>query len=140
MSDVARGAIEYGVATLVLAGAGVALFGGSREIAAGVMAAWVLQVVAFWALWRALRARRSAVRTWAAGLLLRAAGLIVAAALALGGLTGSDVPLSYGLAMTALLICEAGWLATRAGSPNLERFPAGTGPGEDPTDRTRPTR
>lgn len=136
----ARGAAGYAVATLVLAGAGAALFGGSREIVAGITAAWAVQVAAFWPLWRALSAGRPAVRVWAAGLLLRLGGLIVAAALAVGGRTGSDVPLSYGLAMTALLICEAGWLAT-AGSPSsLERFSAGTGPTEDPMDRTRPTR
>jgi hypothetical protein len=140
VSDGAREAAGYALATLVLAGAGVALFGGDREVLAGVMAAWVLQAAAFVPLWGALSAGRPAARAWVGGLLLRAGGLIVTAALALGGRAGSDLPLSYGLAMTVLLICEAGWLALRAGSPSsFERSSAGSGPGEDPIDRTRST-
>lgn len=126
------GALAYSVLTLLAAGVAAALIGDPVERALGIAGAWLIQTVAFWRLDEALAARRDATRAWVAGIALRAGGLGIAALLVVTGRASPDLAVAYGVAMLALLLAEAGWLAR-----DLSRT-AGRGASEE-LDRTRST-
>lgn len=127
-SPARRGALAYAAATLVGAGAAVALIGATPERVWGISAAWLIQAVAFWRLDEALASRRDATRAWIAGIAVRAGGLGVAAVLVVTGYAGRELAVAYGIAMLVLLLAEAGWLArdlsrtaARGASEELDR-------------------
>jgi hypothetical protein len=112
-----RGFVVYGLGTLVLVGAATVMTGGARDLMIGMFAAWVLQLLAFQPLARALSERRDATRAWLGGLGIRGAGLVATGGLALSGVVGSDLPVAYGTTMMVLLMVEAGWLFRRLPRP-----------------------
>lgn len=103
--------------TAVAAGLGVVAGldrAGLSAVAAGAVAALVIQLVSFWRLVAALDAGASATRVWLAGIAARAGGLGLAiVAGRLWGAGGERVPLAYGSALLVLLLLEAAWLARR---------------------------
>jgi len=113
-----RGWLAYAVSTLIAMGAVVAAAGGDPEIAAGAGSAWMIQVLALLPLGGALEARRDATRAWLGGLAARAAGLIATGTLAVADATSPRLPVSYGVAMVALLMAEAGWLYRKLPRPD----------------------
>lgn len=123
---------SYLAATLLLSGAAAAVavaagVAGAKPVATGVGAAWAIQAIAFWKLVGALYSGRAVLRAWVAGMGARAGGLVLA--FLAGGwtpLAARELVLSYGLAMVALLLLEAAWLAARR-PPGA---PAGTGGGD----------
>ncbi|MDH3733696.1 MAG: hypothetical protein OEU54_09190 [Gemmatimonadota bacterium] len=120
-SDDATGAgagfAAYALATLIALGAGVALTGGDRPIAAGMFVAWMLQLVAFRPLLAALDAGRDTTRSWLGGLALRAGGLVATGGLTVAGAASPNLPIAYGMTMLVLLLVEAGWLYRRLSRP-----------------------
>ncbi len=128
--------VWYGFLTLAAVAVAVALTGGNPERAWGLMAAWVVQAVAFWRLDRALTEGRDARKAWVAGMAARSGGLIVVGGLAFGGVAGNDLPVAYGIGMLVLLLTEAGWLAI--GPHKWAPVAVGTG-AENDTNRTRST-
>lgn len=101
----ARGRWVYALVTLGLAAAAAAIAGGER--AWGIVAAWVVQIVAGGPLDRALAAGRPAMRPWLGAIALRVGGLAVTAALAWSGAATADLPIAYAIAMLVLLWGEA---------------------------------
>ena len=128
-TDAARGAWDaagYALVTLLAAAAALAIMGDAdADRIWGVASAWTVQALAFWRLDRALGRRTDARGVWIAGILARGGGLLLTAALALGGAATANLPIAYGLAMVILLLVEAGWLALRP-QPRTTG-PAGTG-------------
>ncbi|MDX1396505.1 MAG: hypothetical protein R3195_19140 [Gemmatimonadota bacterium] len=114
-----RGFAAYAIWTLVLVAAATALLGGRLEPSVGLFAAWLVQLAAFKPLARAVSTRRDATRAWLGGLVLRGGGLLATGGLALGGVVGREVPIAYGVGMTALLLLEAGWLFRRLPRPGV---------------------
>ncbi|MFQ5890411.1 MAG: hypothetical protein ACE5JR_10215 [Gemmatimonadota bacterium] len=99
------GIVGWGVATR-LAG------WGGADATVGLGAAWGVQAVAFWKLTGALSRGQNALAVWLTGIAARATGLAVLwiAGVAAGG-EGPGLVASYGLALVAFLLVEAGWLA-----------------------------
>lgn len=129
-----RGTLAYGVVTLLGAGVAVVLLGGTPGTTWGIFTAWLIQLVAFWRLDLALSEPRDATRAWLGGIAARLGGLGIAAALAVTGRATEELPIAYAVAMLALLLAEAGWLAVR-----LPRSGSAVGRGsEDDMDRTHP--
>ena len=109
-------ATGYALATLGLVATGLVLAAGRpaldvSTLAAGVLAAWIVQVVSFWRLVATLAAGRNALRVWIGGIAARVGGLVVAAVAAVSTSVGSDLPLGYGLTLVILLLVEAVWLS-----------------------------
>jgi hypothetical protein len=109
-------ATGYALATLGLVAIGLVLVAGRPDLdagtlAAGVLAAWIVQVVSFWRLVETLAAGRNALRVWIGGIAARVGGFVVAAVAAASMSVGSDVPLGYGLTLVILLLVEAVWLS-----------------------------
>ncbi len=120
-------ATGYALATLVLIAAALALAVGrwsldGRSLAAGALAAWIVQVASFWRLVATLAAGRNALRVWISGIAARVGGLVVAAVAAAATSVGDELPLAYGVTLMILLLMEAVWLSrcrwqTRSGGP-----------------------
>lgn len=119
-----RGPAAYAGATLGLAVLGVAAAAATgapaRATGVGAAAAWAIQAGAIWKLAGVLDRGANAVPAWAGGMAARLAGL---AAVWFGGsatpLERDALVLAYGVAILALLLLEAAWLARR----NAGRWP-----------------
>lgn len=83
----------------------------TSAMAAGVAAAWVVQVASFWRLVERLAAGRNALRVWIGGIAARVGGLVVAAVAAASTPVGQELPLAYGVTLVVLLLVEAVWLS-----------------------------
>ncbi|MFV1986253.1 MAG: hypothetical protein ACC682_03180 [Gemmatimonadota bacterium] len=129
-----RGFIAYAISTLALVGAATVIVGGTREVGLGMFTAWVIQLVAFRPLARALSEQRDARSAWLGGLAIRGAGLIGTGGLAVAGRFESDLPVSYGTTMMVLLLAEAGWLFRRL--PRAGGFATGAAGTDDGIERT----
>lgn len=117
-------ALTYGVATLSLVVVAIGFLGASWEPSLGVAAAWLIQVVAFWRLDRALSSGRNAMRAWLGGIAARLGGLVLLGSLTLVGALTVDVPIIYGISILALLLIEAGWLVRRLNHDQTDGTPA----------------
>jgi hypothetical protein len=102
--------------TLALAAGGVvaAILGGhpTAPVAAGVAIAWIVQAVSFWYLAGGLESGERIIRVWVTGMASRfGAGVLVWGLATLAGAPTRALMISYGLALVAFLLLEAGWLA-----------------------------
>lgn len=109
-------ATGYALATSVLVAIGLGLAirrpgVDTSAMAAGAIAAWVVQVASFWRLVRTLAAGRSAMRVWIGGIAARVGGFVVAAVAAASTPVGRELPLAYGVTLVILLLVEAVWLS-----------------------------
>ena len=98
------------------AGWGIAQrLGAERMAAAKVLAvAWMLQAIAYWILSRRLDAGGDASGAWVAGMALRGLAIGAAWVATLMGEMAREPAIVFGLALAALIILEAVWLATTA--------------------------
>ena len=116
MSRAGRTAGYLGLSALTcVVGWGISLrLGAGAYGAAGALAvAWGLQAAAYGFLARRLETGRDASAAWVAGLAMRGVALGVAwLALWLGRIS-RDTAIVFGLALSALIILEAVWLASK---------------------------
>lgn len=117
----------------LVAAAAVCTAGALLATAAGVdgrtawkaaAAAWSLQAIASFPLFRSLDLGRNATGWWIAGMAGRASALVVAMVFVGAGMVSRNAGIVFGLSLTVLIIMEAVWLA------------AVSGPGA-PRDKTR---
>ena len=102
--------------TAALTGAGVvaAAVGGHApaSVAIGAGVAWIVQSFSFWVLAGGLESGRKIVRVWVAGMGARfGVGVALWGLAALAGAPTRALMISYGMALVAFLLMEAGWLA-----------------------------
>lgn len=108
-------------ATAAGAWAAGTLGSGGRPAWAGCLAAWAVQGGSFWPLWSRVRAGRSAVRPWVAGMAVRLAGLgVLAAVHHLTALKLHGTAVAYALTLIVLLWVEGLWLARAARGGSLD--------------------
>lgn len=112
-----RGRAGYVLATGLLAAAAVPILAvlttaGLRDLGLGIGAAWALQSASYWKLAGSLARGRRVVAVWIGGMGLRLGGVpLVALVGARSGLPLRELVAGYVLALVALLLLEALWLA-----------------------------
>ena len=78
----------------------------------GVATAWLIQAAAFWTLHGALATGRRVIPIWVGGMAARAGAIgVLWVAGRAGELSSRDLLFSYVIAILALLMLEAAWLA-----------------------------
>lgn len=87
----------------------------------GASAAWVLQAIAFAALYRALARGGSAVGAWVAGIGARVGGLALAFVVVAMGPVRPALGIVFGLSLLGLLLLESAWLALDGPRPAAAR-------------------
>lgn len=99
---------------VAMAGWLVALASGvdRRGAALALTLAWSVQAAAFSVLARGLAEGRVVTRAWAGGIAVRAATLFGAWPATRLGLITREAAITFGLALAALIVLEAIWLAT----------------------------
>jgi hypothetical protein len=81
-------------------------------VAIGAGVAWIVQSFSFWVLAGGLESGRKIVRVWVAGMGARfGVGVALWGLAALAGAPTRALMISYGMALVAFLLMEAGWLA-----------------------------
>lgn len=92
---------------------------GAAAVTAGVATAWAVQAGAYWTLAGRLSEGGDALRTWAAGVAARIAGVaVLAVAAGPAGWRTATLLVAYGAAIVAGLMLEVLWLwMGQAGGP-----------------------
>lgn len=116
---VSRVGLGYPAVSFALVAAGIVAVSASSAghkgpLIAGAAAAWLVQLPAYWVLVDRLERRLDATRPWLAGMAARVGGFALLAVLSwVSSLPVGPAATSYALALIALLILEAAWLAGR---------------------------
>lgn len=116
MSRAGRTAGYLGLSALACAagwGISLRLGAGASGAVAALVVAWGLQAAAYGLLARRLEAGRDASTAWVAGMALRGAALGGAWLAMWLGRISRETAIVFGLALSALIILEAVWLASK---------------------------
>ncbi len=116
---VSRVGLGYPAVSFALVAGGIVAVAASSAghkgaLIAGAAAAWLVQLPAYWVLVDRLERGLDATRPWLAGMAARVGGFaLLAASSWVSSLPVGPAATSYALALIALLILEAAWLAGR---------------------------